>query len=180
MGFRWFVQHPYVGFGIAVGGLVIGTLSLVEAEYAIQTDGDKCGYSSRTVQHRDHEFQLCSHPSHEVIGYQYTEIVTGSSGWRGGGYNQVAWCSDVKRKKEASIGSSIIWSDERRSEDRRKDILGKAEYNYHCTITAQWGPIYASKRSSACGPEPFVDKVEQYPASCPDETNRIGWKWSWM
>lgn len=180
MGLRWFVEHPYVGFGIALAGLVLGTLSLVEARYAIVTDGEKCGYTSKITKHRDYEFRLCSHPSHGVTGYQYTETVTGSSGWRDGGYNQIAWCSDVKRAKENSVGASIVWSNEQRNEDRRKDIFGKAEYNYHCTITAQWGPVYASNRSSVCGPEPFVDKLEQQPNTCPDVTNRVGWKWSWM
>jgi hypothetical protein len=179
-GLKWFVEHPYVGFLLAIAGLMIGALSLVEPRYEDATDGDKCGFTSNVVQHRDHEFQLCAHPSHELTGYQFTETVSGSSGWRGGGYNPTAWCNDVKRAKENSVGQSIVWSNQRPREESKKDLLGKVEYNYHCTITAQWGPIYATVRSPACGPEPFVDRVAQEPNTCPDTTNRVGWKWTWM
>jgi len=177
---RWFVEHSYVTFIIALAGLAIGFLSLIKPEYQQVTDGAICGFTEKTSQHRDHQFKLCTHPNHGITGYQHSEVVSGSSGWRGGGYNQVAWCNDVKRAKERSVGQSIVWSQETRSEGRKKDWLGKAEYNYHCTIPAKWGPIYAAKRSPACGEEPYLNRTEQVAKTCIDESKRVGWKWSWQ
>ncbi len=177
---RWFVEHPYMTFFLALAGLAIGVLSLVEPKYALVTSGDVCGFNEKTVSYREHEFKLCTHPSHGVASYQHSEIVRDSSGWRDGGYNQLAWCNEVKRRKERAVGESIVWGEETRSENSKKDIFGHVEYNYHCSIPARWGPVFVASRSAACGNEPYSERIEREPKTCIDESTRIGWKWSWQ
>jgi hypothetical protein len=162
----------WVGAGVIVALLAL-VVSLVKPIYKNDQNAERCGTHIVTQSVPEGEkYQLCSDPSHEVGSYRQTIIVTGQSGWRGGGYNQNAYCQDVMRAKEMSIGGTINWSDQHSSESSRKDLLGHAEYNYSCTIQARWDPIYKLARGPECGEtKPIVLNEAN---SCPDDEHQIG------
>jgi hypothetical protein len=177
--------------GWAGGGVIIALLALVatlvKPIYKNVLDADKCGTHVVTQPIPEGEkYQLCADPSHEVASYRQTIIVTGTSGWRGGGYNQNAYCQDLMRSKEQSIGATIVWSNQKSSEGSRKDFLGHAEYNYSCSIQAQLDPIYKLARGPECGETKPISTNEAN--SCPDEGHQIGVKfmgakwvgWPWQ
>ena len=75
---------------------------------------------------------------------------TRSSGWLGGGNNQSDVCNGLAsavltETKADSV--EVTWTDE----ESKKDILGEVEYKYHCRGIVRTGPIYAERRSQACG-----------------------------
>ncbi len=82
-------DHPIlsiIGAVAAVVGIVIGVLSLVEAEYATVTDGEKCGYTDKVETTKPYKWKECSNPN-KVTGYKHSETVSKSSGRVGGGYD---------------------------------------------------------------------------------------------
>lgn len=173
--------HPIfaiIGAIAAITGIIVGVLSLIEPKYAKIPDGAVCGYSEETITTRPYQFRECENPN-KVAGYKYIEEVTQSSGWVGGGHDPSWHCTNVKRQKEAAVGQSIVWSNQRTSEESKKSIIGKVSYKFHCTVTAQWDPIYQVERWDGCGEAPPKIEVIKEPLTCFDETQRIGWKWSW-
>jgi len=179
--FKTIKDHPIfavIGAVAAITGIVIGVLSLVEPKYAKFTSGAICGNSEETITTHPYQFRECKNPN-KVKGYEYKEDVSQSSGWVGGGHDQNWHCTNVKRRKEAAVGQSIVWSNQRSSEQSKKSTLGKVSYKYHCTITAQWTPIYEVERWEGCGEAPPKIEIIEEPKTCFDKTQRIGWKWSW-
>lgn len=175
-------EHPgfaIVGAIAAVLGVVTGVLSLTEPEYELVTDGEICGFSEEVQITRPHKWKECPNPNN-VTGYEYSETVSKSSGWVGGGKDQNWHCTNVKREKERAVGQSIVWTNQKSSESSKKDWKGHVEYKYKCTIDAKWGPIYAVERWEGCGEAPPVEEPVRTAKTCFDETQRIGWKWKWQ
>lgn len=177
---RYILDHPIIAITLAIVGILVGIAGLVRAEYAWGPDAERCGTEDVQTTSYPHQYNECRHPSHGVASYAYSETVTASSGWRGGGYNPIAWCNDVKRSKEQSVGQSIVWATPQHREESKRDFLGHVTYNYHCTIEAKWSPIYTMARSSECGAADPVIVKENKPQSCYDTSKRIGWKWAWQ
>lgn len=94
-------------------------------------------------------FPECRHPTHEVERYALDELKNANSGWRGGGYNQPAHCADVLRSLQSAHPNSTF-SFVRSSEESKRDILGKVEYNYFCEYRRREQPVFALIRSPAC------------------------------
>ena len=158
---------------------MFGILALIEPEYALVTSGEKCGWAEEIVTEQVHQWNECENPA-KVTGYRFTEPVSQGSGWVSGGKGQNWHCTNVKRAKERAVGQSIVWSNQKSSESHRRDWKGHVEYKYKCSLTAQWGPIYAVERWEGCGaaePESTTIRTEK---TCYDETQRIGWKWAWQ
>ncbi len=175
-------DHPVfsiIGAVASVAGILVGILSLTEPQYALVTDGSVCGFSTIIETTRPHQWKECPNPN-KVTGYRYEETVTKSSGRVSGGRDQNWHCTNVKREKERAVGQSIVWSNQRSSEDSDKDWKGHVTYKYHCTIDAKWGPVYKVERWEGCGEAGVVETSVQKPLSCLDERNRIGWKWKWQ
>lgn len=175
-------DHPIlsiIGAVAALGGIVIGVLSLIEPEYATVTDGEKCGFTDKVETTRPHQWNECPNPN-KVTGYKHSETVSKSSGRVGGGYDQNWHCTNVKREKERAVGQAIVWTNQQSSEESDKDWKGHVTYKYHCSIDAKWGPIYQVERWSGCGEAPSVSTTTQVALTCVDETQRIGWKWKWQ
>lgn len=174
-------DHPVfavIGAIGAISGIVFGVLSLIEPKYATVTDGNICGYSELTKETYPHKWKECQNPN-KVTGYRFKEEVSQSSGWVGGGKDQNWHCTNVKRAKEAAVGMSIVWSNQRSSEEKKEEFPRRFYYKYHCTIFAQWDPIYTVERWEGCGKAPPAKIVEKQAKTCIDETQRIGWKWKW-
>lgn len=174
-------DHPVFAVIGAVGaiiGIVIGVLSLTEPMYAKVTDGGICGFSVKTETTRPHKWKECENPN-TVTGYKFSEEVSKSSGKVRGGKDQNWHCTNVKREKENAVGQSIVWSNQRSSEESDKDGWGHVTYKYQCTIDAKWGPIYNVERWEGCGEAAPVTRIIEEAKTCYDETKRISWKWKW-
>jgi len=175
-------DHPsftIVGAVAAVAAVVVALLSLIEPAYALVTDLEVCGYTEITEVTYPHKWNECENPN-KIIGYRFSETVTQNSGWVDGGHDQNWHCTNVKREKERAVSESIVWSNQRSSEQHRKDIAGHVTYKYHCSIDAKWGPIYQVERWEGCGEAPPVSTTVKKPKTCFDKTKRIGWKWKWQ
>jgi hypothetical protein len=174
-------DHPIfsiIGAAAAIIGIFIGVLSLTEPRYAIVTDGKICGFSEEAETIQPYKWKECENPS-KVAGYKFSETVSQSSGWIDGGHDEEWHCTNVKREKEAAVGQSIVWSNQRSSQGSDKDWLGHVTYKYHCTIDAKWGPIYIVERWEGCGEELPATHFVRKAKTCYDMTKRIGWKWRW-
>jgi hypothetical protein len=171
-------DHPIfavIGAITAIAGVVLAGLSLAEPRYELVTDESVCGAYEESV--KTHKWNECQNP-HKVIGYRYNEPVSKSSGRVSGGKDKNWHCTNVKREKERAVGQSIVWSNEKASEEPpHKDGWGHVTYKYHCTIDAHWDPIYAIERWEGCGEAPAT--ALKKPKTCYDTTKRIGWKWKW-
>lgn len=103
-------------------------------------------------------YQLCRRAEFGLEQYANEQRFSGSTGWRGGGYNPDAWCSDYMRKTIASLNignqdyaARVV---NKREEARWTGWHGRdREYNYHCTVEIQWNPIYKQRRDPICGRE---------------------------
>jgi hypothetical protein len=101
-------------------------------------------------------FKSCQHPDFGLAGWRKEETLQGTSGWRGGGYNQGAYCSDytnsvVSSRKLTGTDYKIekVTSGE---EGRWTGTFGRdRQYNYHCTLKVYSDPIYNERTDARCG-----------------------------
>lgn len=103
-------------------------------------------------------YRFCRRAEFGLERYANEQRFSGSTGWRGGGYNPDAWCSDYIRKTidSLNIGSQDYSATvvNKREEARWTGWHGRdRQYNYHCTIKIQWNPIYKQRRDPICGRE---------------------------
>jgi hypothetical protein len=103
-------------------------------------------------------YKTCQNPAFGQAGWANEETLQGTSGWRGGGYNQGAFCTEFTNSVVASrgLGNQPHLVDNVRpgEEQRRTGFLNSvAEYNYHCSFTLRWNPIYNQRADPLCGPE---------------------------
>ena len=142
-------------------------------------DGNKCGWDERTKMEQPDGYKSCRHISHGVERYQYNDVVEQNSGWRGGGRDQDWWCQEMKNGYQATKPNiSIVWRDRTSSENSRHDIFNNYQYNYHCRVTAYWGPIYNLRESQACGPKDPIEVKYREPRTCIDYDKIIGYEQS--
>ncbi len=181
-------KHP---FWSATGGLVamLGFFAaMVQPVYKSTPNATLCGFDEKVIQvPPQHEFNECRAQAHGVEKYEYTETVASSSGRVGGGRNQQWWCDQMKNAKQQAVGQPIAWGPTSSWEESSRNF-GTVRYNYHCTATASWGPIYVSARSSECSKSPPGSSSEQIPKACPASDvlvgvrilglSWVGWPWS--
>lgn len=103
-------------------------------------------------------YRTCTRPEFGQIGWGQQETVQGTSGWRGGGYNPGAYCTDFTNGIIASRGLGnqphSVDNVTPGEEQRRTGFLNSvAQYNYHCSATLHWSPIYNQRADPLCGPE---------------------------
>jgi hypothetical protein len=97
--------------------------------------------------------KACRNPSHGVERFLREFDVTRDSGWRGGGYDQGRWCSDViaiLRGEFPAVGSTfdIVSHDER--EESKCRPFNCPQYNYVCTVHVKTDPIYVESVGPEC------------------------------
>jgi hypothetical protein len=102
--------------------------------------------------------KTCQNPAFGIAGWANQETLQGTSGWRGGGYNPGAYCTDFTNSVIASRGLGnqphVVDNLKPGEEQRRTGFLNSvAEYNYHCSITLRWNPIYNQRADPLCGME---------------------------
>ncbi len=94
----------------------------------------------------------CRVASNGVERYTSESVVTQTSGWRGGGYNQGAFCNDAINALKASTGNNSVYTIIGSSEQSRRDgfLNSHASYNYTCTIKVSSNPIFTVAPNPAC------------------------------
>jgi S1-C subfamily serine protease len=93
----------------------------------------------------------CQSPQHGIAGWNKEVPWERSSGWMGGGNNQRDVCNGLASAVRTEMKADevlVTWTGE---DPPKKDVFGHVEYKYHCRGVARIGPIYAIKRSAACG-----------------------------
>jgi hypothetical protein len=103
-------------------------------------------------------YKTCTNPAFGLAGWANQETLHGTSGWRGGGGNPGAYCTEFINGIIASrgLGNQPHQVDQvsPSEEGRRTGFMNSvAQYNYHCTITIHWTPIYNQKSDPVCGTE---------------------------
>ncbi|MDX8481611.1 MULTISPECIES: hypothetical protein [Mesorhizobium] len=103
-------------------------------------------------------WKVCSNQAFGLDHWEDEAKLTGATGWRGGGYNPEAYCTDFINAvlNSRSLGDKPHdVTDIKSSEERRRTGLLRdhAEYNYHCTINLHWNPVYKQKSDPICGQE---------------------------
>lgn len=103
-------------------------------------------------------WKTCENQAFGIASWGGNETLNGTSGWRGGGYNPDAYCTDFINGvvQSRSLGNvAHLISNVRPSEERRRSgfMNSHAEYNYHCSIEIHWNPIYNQRTDPICGVE---------------------------
>lgn len=93
----------------------------------------------------------CRDPSHGVERYGRQIEVTRESGWRGGGFNQGAWCSQLTSMLQGeNPGATIRVLSSSESSKSTCAPFNCPQYNYRCSVQVQADPIYVLRISDAC------------------------------
>jgi hypothetical protein len=104
-------------------------------------------------------WKTCPNQAFGLARWENEETLHGTSGWRGGGYNQGAYCTEFINTtiQGRGLGGAPHFVDEIKSseETTRTGFMnaGPVKYNYHCTIKLHWNPTYNQKADPLCGPE---------------------------
>ena len=102
------------------------------------------------------EWKICTNQAFGLASWANEETLNGTSGWRGGGYNQGAYCTEFINSviQSRGLGNQPHLVDEIKpsEENRRTGFMNSvAQYNYHCSIKLHWNPIYKQKADPICG-----------------------------
>ncbi|AIQ93172.1 protein of unassigned function [Methylobacterium oryzae CBMB20] len=95
----------------------------------------------------------CARPEFGLNRWDREEVVSGNSGWRGGGHSQSEWCNDLAAQfmRQHGIGTEHVVSQLTTGENRRKKTFGHVDYSYSCSVKIKWDPIYNTKTDLLCG-----------------------------
>ena len=95
-------------------------------------------------------YSICASPENGIADWQTKTPASMSSGWMSGGHGQQEVCGELQASwAQIHPGHSFLVNS--MSENTKKDLLGHAEYMYHCAGSDVSGPVYRSARSAACG-----------------------------
>lgn len=144
-----------------------------DPQYEQITSAAKCGTSIVTELVRQEKFAVCENASHGISGYRESRRFEKWSGWRQGGYNEDAWCNDVRRHAEAQIGQPVQWQVTRKDENRKEEFPRRFFYRYYCEGIAHWNPIYKRSRSKNCGIAQPIAKDVRVANTCDDPATRF-------
>jgi hypothetical protein len=141
-----------VAMVLGFAGFVIGRLPQSKTAEAAE-QGSAVG--STTSIAKPVVYKTCQDPSFGRNGWQHSEVVDQSSGWRGGGGSQQAWCNELAASfiQRHSIGSDREIEVLGSHESHKRDVVGRVEYNYTCRLRISWGSIWNSRRDPLCGVE---------------------------
>ena len=103
-------------------------------------------------------WKTCANQAFGLAGWANEETLYGTSGWRKGGYNEGAYCTEFIKSVIQTRGLDDLphlVDDVKSSEENRRTgwMNTVAEYNYHCSIRLHWNPIYNQKADPICGQE---------------------------
>jgi hypothetical protein len=98
-------------------------------------------------------YRSCRHPDFGRAGWERSEVISQSSGWRGGGGNPDNWCNElissyvVTRALGTNYEASVLET----AEESDRDWMGHVTYNYHCKVEISSIPVYAERTDPRCG-----------------------------
>lgn len=104
-------------------------------------------------------YKTCANQAFGLEKWGNEDPINGTSGYRGGGYNQGAYCTDLINVtlQSRGLGSVPHLVDQIHSseESRRTGAFGSGpvQYNYHCSFMLHYNPIYNRKSDALCGSE---------------------------
>ncbi|MFD6319854.1 hypothetical protein [Methylorubrum thiocyanatum] len=103
-------------------------------------------------------YKTCANQAFGLERWENSERLNGTTGWRDGGYNPVAYCTDftnsvVRGRGLGSLPHHVDGITPREEKRRTGTFREHAQYNYHCGITLHWNPIYNRKADPLCGTE---------------------------
>jgi hypothetical protein len=104
-------------------------------------------------------WKTCTNPAFGLEKWGNEEPINGTSGFRGGGYNQAAYCNDLINAtlQARGLGSQPHLTDQigHSEESRRTGAFGSGpvQYNYHCSFMLHWNPVYNRRADPLCGQE---------------------------
>lgn len=104
------------------------------------------------------KYKTCRLPAFGISAWANDETLQGTSGWRGGGYNPGAFCSDftasIVAGRGLANGQYLVENLKTGEEQRRTGFLSSvAQYNYYCSIRLRWNPVYNQRTDPLCGAE---------------------------
>ena len=116
----------------------------------------------------DARYQICTLPIFGQSGWQKEENLSGTSGWRNGGYNQNAYCSDFKNSivNSRKLTGTVYELEKTDSSEEDRDTgfmnTGPHQYNYHCTVKLSSVPLYYERADERCGllPESSANRAQ--------------------
>ncbi|WP_213290989.1 hypothetical protein [Bradyrhizobium sp. sGM-13] len=103
-------------------------------------------------------WKTCANQAFGVDRWENEEKLNGTSGWRGGGFNQGAYCTEfinsvVAGRKLGDRPHDVVGMTSSEENRRTGTFKERAEYNYHCSLTLRWNPVYKQKADPICGRE---------------------------
>jgi hypothetical protein len=97
------------------------------------------------------ELPVCAHSSHGIDHFEVDVNMTGHSGWRGGGYNQTAYCNDYLGYLNVQYPNSAFTRLSSGEDARWTGTFGRTRnYNYYCVVRRQENPIYKQAAGVEC------------------------------
>jgi len=138
------------------------------------TDVQQCGFDMETVVVEPAKILSCRKPEFGIERYVQSEVVSQSSGWVGGGSNPTNWCNQMINSfvSAREIGETAVSNVTNKSEQGRWTGIRKRQYNYSCTATINWSPLYIEKAHSSCGSTAPITEVKKIARTCEIETGR--------
>jgi hypothetical protein len=99
----------------------------------------------------------CRHPDFGQAGWARQETLHGTSGWRSGGYNQDAYCTDFIASvvQARQLGGKPYSLEKTGSSEEARwtgPLRRHRQYNYHCSVKLSWEPIYNERKDPRCAP----------------------------
>ncbi len=119
----------------------------------IYTSDVFAGWSLQRLLDSAPTYGTCRDPLFGQIGWKKEEIITQSSGRRGGGNNPTGWCKQLEQMYVNSRSISQPYESEILHVNERveRSWFGKVEYNYECVLKIKWEPLYEERTDARCG-----------------------------
>ena len=124
---------------------------------AVEEGYNRTKPSGSASKNSEGQYRTCSLPIFGQSGWQNEETLSGTSGWRNGGYNQGAYCTEFMNSVVSSrkLTGSVYKLERTGSseEDRSTGFMdtGPHQYNYHCVVKLSSVPVYNERADERCG-----------------------------
>jgi hypothetical protein len=119
---------PVISTGGALVGLVFGNYQGTNISYVVPLN-----YFATFFQTAGLELKGCA----DSPGLA-NKLVEQWSEWREGGYNQDAWCNDVRQSFERTLQKPVRWTVLSKDERSKEEFPRRFYYQYFCKGQAEW------------------------------------------
>lgn len=147
-----------------------------EPEFEFQQNEKQCGTTTEKVMIEPEKEGSCQRSEFGIASWSNIETFPSrSTGWRGGGYNQPLWCTDVANAIiiDRGIGTQFKVETVSSSEEVKKSFPGQVNYKYHCSVKISWDPVYNSGIHPDCPKIPAIFEDRKIVATCKVKVGEI-------